>query len=304
MARWDKSTPASIPDWFWECVETEAVSNSVEVEECDVCYRCWGDPGKPAILLIHGMYAHSHWWDFIAPLFIEDYYLVAMDLTGMGDSDYRYEYSGATYVKEVMAVADAAGLSNEAIIVAHSFGGMVAVKTVNAHPDRFSGLVLIDTGLRHPDDPVSEHAALNAQANIYPSKEAALMRFRLQPPQPCANEFLLTYIAKQSLRAEEGGWTWKFDEDLPGSVTGIELSPDEFTDLGRNDSFKLAMIYGLESKLFNTKAVEYMCELTRLGDPSLDIPVTGIPDAQHHVFLDQPLAFVEALKQVLIKFSE
>jgi pimeloyl-ACP methyl ester carboxylesterase len=29
-----------------------------------------------------------------------------------------------------------------------------------------------------------------------------------------------------------------------------------------------------------------------------DFPFREIPNAQHHVFLDQPLAFVEALKDV------
>ena len=30
-----------------------------------------------------------------------------------------------------------------------------------------------------------------------------------------------------------------------------------------------------------------------------DVPVVGIDDAQHHVFLDQPLAFVDVLRTML-----
>ena len=54
MARWDSNadTP-KIPDWFFAAVETEPESRSVEVDECDVMYRRYGDKSKPGMLLIH-----------------------------------------------------------------------------------------------------------------------------------------------------------------------------------------------------------------------------------------------------------
>ena len=106
MARWDRGEPAAaIPEWFFEAVETPSESAAVEVDECDVVWRTWSGSGdKPGMLLIHGMNAHSRWWDFIAPALAEDYRVVAMDLTGMGDSDYRYEYDAATYAAEITAV--------------------------------------------------------------------------------------------------------------------------------------------------------------------------------------------------------
>ena len=37
MARWDRQeNKSSIPDWFWEAIETPAQTRSVEVDECDV----------------------------------------------------------------------------------------------------------------------------------------------------------------------------------------------------------------------------------------------------------------------------
>ena len=297
MARWDKATPAGIPDWFWESVETEATTACVEVEECDVNYRCWGDAAKPGILLIHGMHAHSHWWDFIAPHFKDEYYLVAMDLTGMGDSDYRFKYSGDTYVQEIVSVCDAAGLNNDLTVVAHSFGGLVAVKAVNTYPERFGGLVLVDSGIRHPDDPPPEYPPVIARTTVYPSREIGEARFRLQPPQPCENEYLLKYIAKHSLRPEQGGWTWKFDEDLPIALKGVERTAAEYAALAEMD-LNVGLIYGQDSELFGTNTLSYMQELIPTG-----FPVVGVPNAQHHVFLDQPLAFVDSLRDVLQGFE-
>ena len=82
MARWDQDSEPTIPEWFFEAVETEASEHMVEIAECDVAYRTWPASGSANrdMLLIHGMYAHSHWWDFIAPRLLDSYRITAMDL--------------------------------------------------------------------------------------------------------------------------------------------------------------------------------------------------------------------------------
>jgi|TARA_B100001287_G_scaffold43741_1_gene32895 pimeloyl-ACP methyl ester carboxylesterase len=295
LARWDKEgNRESIPNWFWEAIDVEPVTKTVEVEECDVSYRHYEAIGKPGMLLIHGMNAHSRWWDFIAPQLLDRYQVAAMDLTGMGDSDYRYEYSSNTYADEILAVLDDAKFGTDSIVVAHSFGGYMAVRAANKAPDRFKALVMVDSGIRHPDDPVPEQIWMSgARSKIYPDKETALNRFRVQPPQPCDNEFLLQYIARNSLMPVDGGWTWKFDEDLLTSLTDAERKPEEFQAL----TTTLGVIFGADSELFSRRTLEYMQEL--IAEPFL---IKEIANAQHHLFLDQPQAFVESLLEMCQKF--
>lgn len=293
MARWDKEDSGSttIPDWFWQAVETPAETRTVEVDECDVVYRFYPAPGKPGMLLIHGMNAHSRWWDFIAPQLLDEYEIAAMDLTGMGDSDYRYKYDSETYAHEIKAVLDDAGFDNHCVVVAHSFGGYMAVRAANLFPDRFAALVLVDSGIRSPDDPPPDrNMMMGGRAKVYPDKENALARFRLQPPQPCENAYILQYIARNSLMpVDGGGWAWKFDEDFPSAMQDIERKPDEYQNL----QMKLGLIYGEDSELFSLNTLNYMRELI-----PQDFPARGIEAAQHHVFLDQPLAFTEALREM------
>ena len=295
MARWDKEgNRESIPDWFWKAIDVEPVTKTVEVDECDVSYRHYEAIGKPGMLLIHGMNAHSRWWDFIAPQLLDRYQVAAMDLTGMGDSDYRYEYSSNTYADEILAVLDDAKFGTDSIVVAHSFGGYMAVRAANKAPDRFKALVMVDSGIRHPDDPVPEQIWMSgARSKIYPDKETALNRFRVQPPQPCDNEFILQYIARNSLMQVDGGWTWKFDEDLLTSLTDAERKPEEFQAL----TTTLGVIFGADSELFSRRTLEYMQEL--IPEP---FPIKEIANAQHHLFLDQPQAFVESLLEMCQKF--
>ncbi|MEM7217208.1 MAG: alpha/beta hydrolase [Pseudomonadota bacterium] len=292
MARWDRGDQGtSIPDWFWEAVETEPETRTVEVDECDVMYRRYGDTAKPGLLLVHGMYAHARWYDFIAPRLTDDFCVAAMDLTGMGDSDYRYEYKGEVFAEEIRAVADDAGFGDDVIVAAHSFGGAMAAKSATRHADRYGKLILIDSGMRHPDEPEPERPSMmHGRAKIYPDRAAAEARFRLQPPQECKQAFVLQYVAKQSLMPADGGWAWKFDDDMPGTMVNCDRLPEDYQGL----HLPVGIIYGAESDSFTRMSLEYMRELI-----SGEVPAVEIADAQHHVFLDQPLAFIDALREVI-----
>ncbi len=294
MARWDKPDASTVPDWFWAAVETPTETGRVEVDDCEVVYRHWGLRGRPPLLLIHGLYAHSHWWDFIAPTFMQDYDVAALDLTGMGDSDYRYSYDADTYAAEILAVCTALGFDNRVKVAAHSFGGSMMAHAARLHPDRFGALVLLDAGPRHPDEERPAAAAImgGGRSKVYPDKATAINRFRLQPPQPCANEYIVQYIARHSVMPVDDGWAWKFDEELMTSFNWRRDLEDY-----RQLRVPLGVIYGAESALFSARSLDYLRELV----PQADFPAMAVAGAQHHLFLDQPQAFIAALQAMLAR---
>ena len=70
------------PPWFTEAVTTPYESHTVEVDGCPIHYLAWGDARKPGLVLVHGGAAHAHWWSFIAPHFVPEYRVAAIDLSG------------------------------------------------------------------------------------------------------------------------------------------------------------------------------------------------------------------------------
>lgn len=279
------------PDWFWEAVETEASTDSVEVDDIDIQYRRWSEPGNPGLLFVHGHNAHSRWWDFIAPGFKDDYYTVALDMAGMGDSDHRDAYSTDSFAAEVLAVAQAANLPDDTIVVAHSFGGIMSLRAAATEKDRFKGLVLLDSGIKHPDDDKPREPERWSRPKVYPNMEVAQARFRLQPPQTCDNEYLVKHIARHSIEFDDDadGFVWKFDEELNSRMTP---TGDLVADL-QSLTCRVALIYGQNSDSLSAKSAAYMKEL----QPALE--VVELADAQHHLFLDQPVEFVTQLKKIL-----
>ncbi len=283
------SEMSEIPDWFWKAVETESTTGSVEVDDADICFRSWSDAGGPGLLFVHGHNAHSHWWDFIAPRYKDDYQTVALDLSGMGDSDHRDEYSADTFAREIVAVAEAKEMPDNTIVVSHSFGGIMALRAVATNPSRFKGLILADSGAKDADEEKASEPERWSKPKVYPTLEIARSRFRLQPPQQCENEYLVEYIARNSIEHIDEGFVWKFDEELNSRM---KLTGDTVADL-KSVVCRIALIYGENSTSYGPKSAAYMKEL----QPALD--VYELADAQHHLFLDQPLAFMDQLSTVL-----
>ena len=281
---------SDIPQWFWDAVDQKPVSDYVKVDEIDIHYQSWSEPGAPGLLFVHGHNAHVHWWDFIAPSFSADRHTVGLDLGGMGDSDHRDSYSANGFADEILAVADAAKMPADTTVVAHSFGGMMALRAVCRAPDRFSRLILVDSGVKHPDEVKPREPESHSRPKVYPTFDVAKSRFRLQPAQTCENDYLVEYIARNSVERVSEGWVWKFDEELNGRLEG---EADPGADL-QAATLPVELIYGENSESFSKKSVEYMQSLR----PSL--LVHEIADAQHHLFLDQPQAFI-ALLQVRLK---
>lgn len=281
------------PEWFWEAVDTTPESGSVEVEDVDINFFKWSDPGNPGLLFVHGHNAHAHWWDFIAPKYKDDYQTVALDLSGMGDSDHRDEYSADTYAKEILAVADKSGMPEDTILVAHSFGGIMGLRTAANYGTRFKGLILLDSGVKHPDDERPREVERWSQPKVYPNLDVARSRFRLQPPQQCANDYLVQHIARNSIEHIGEGFVWKFDEELNSRMKATGDSKQDLQSI----SCKIALIYGENSEYFSAKSAGYMKEL----QPALE--VYELPSAQHHLFLDQPIAFMDKLSEILASWK-
>ncbi len=282
------------PEWFTRAVETPYETRFVDVAGAKIRYQLWGDLTKPGLLLVHGNGAHAHWYDFIAPYFTEDYCVVAMTFGGMGDSEWRDAYNVDTFSAEQLAVCKDAGFfvsGQKPVIVSHSFGGFITMNTGSKFGDRFEGVMIVDSPVRPPDDDWDGPPSRGRGFRTYADLTAALARFRLAPPQPCENHYVVDYIARHSLKEvpygdSQTGWTWKFDSAIWKKFDAMSKPADMYNAI----SCKLSVMRGEQSVLLPEKTWTYMRGLRD------DVTMISIPEAQHHVMLDQPLAFIAAVR--------
>ena len=290
------ATATSVPEWFTHSLSIKPTSHTIDVSGVPIHSLRWGDdPNKPGLVFVHGNGAHAYWWTFIAPFFLDHYRVIAIDLAGAGDSGASERYTPEAFAKQINAVADDAEFGSDTIIVGHSFGGYITLKTGLIYNQRLGGVVLVDSAVRPPDfqwerDPRSSPVK---PKRVYADFDAALARFRLMPPQGCENQYILDYIGRHSIKAVDDGWTWKFDDTM---FRKFEFGADLHKDLARLRC-RVGVIYGEKSYLFTQDIADFMFKVL---DES--VPFAAIPEAQHHVFLDQPLAFVSALRTLLAEW--
>jgi pimeloyl-ACP methyl ester carboxylesterase len=295
LAPLDGAVPPA-PAWFARIVAVEPESAFVEVEGARIHYLRWGARDRPGLLLVHGNAAHAYWWSFIAPFLALEYNVAAMDLSGMGDSQWRGEYSMEIFVQEQLAVCEAAGMFGHGeppIIVAHSFGGFVTMLTGALYGDRLAGTVIVDSPVNPPDRPGGPPKRVIKPHHVYPTMAAALARFRLMPPQTCDNLYLVDWVGRRSLKAVEGGFTWKFDPAI-----WQRFSIGDTAARLKATKCRIAIFRGENSILMPPEIGEYMFKLLDRA-----APVVTIPEASHHVMLDQPLALVAALRALLADWN-
>ncbi|MEO1659484.1 MAG: alpha/beta hydrolase [Pseudomonadota bacterium] len=300
LARYRGAKPEA-PAWFNEAVASPYEEHFVDVGGVKIRYQAWGAPERPGLLLSHGNGAHAHWYDFIAPALADQYRVIAMSFSGMGDSDWRQRYSFERFADEQMAVCEHAGLFRDGrkpVIVAHSFGGFITLHTAQQHSDRFAGVVIVDSGLRPPEDKLDGPPRKARGSRAYANLQAALARFRLAPPQPCENHYIADYIARHSLKektnaAGQTGWVWKFDPEIFSNFEFRKMSTNMLSEI----TCEVAMMRGQDSVLVTDRIWDYMRSLREGMD------MVSVPDAQHHVMLDQPLAFIDAIKDQLNRWE-
>ena len=281
------------PAWFRRALQTPFFDQFVEVGGTPIHYLTWGEPGRRGLVFVHGGGAHAHWWTHIAAHYSRQYRVVAVDLSGHGDSGRRDQYSLELWAEEVIAAAAAAGVDGPPVVVGHSMGGFVSIATAALHPDALEGVIVVDSPVAAPDPEVGQARAGQAfgAPKVYPSYDEALGRFRTVPPQERYLEFVMHHVSHRSLTSVEGGWSWKFDHNLFNAfTTSIRAVALPYLPEVR---CRFALLRS-ENGLVTEGLADSMYEM--LGRRA---PVVELPEAGHHPMLDEPLVLTTAIRALL-----
>lgn len=281
------------PAWFRTALAVPYTDGSATLDGASIHYLAWGQPGQRGLVFVHGGGAHAHWWTHVAATFAGEFRVVAMDLSGHGDSDHRGAYDLEQWTREVLAVAGAAGIDGAPVLIGHSMGGFVTIATAALHPRQLAGVIVCDSPVTAQDPEVRAHTSRDAfgQLRTYPTLDEALARFRTVPEQENNLDFVIDHVARRSLHHVDGGWQWKFDphifESFGRGMRGIAKPLLSKVDC------RLALLRS-EFGLVTPDIGDEMFEALGRVAPVIELPQTG-----HHPMLDQPLILLTAIRSLL-----
>ena len=186
-----------------------------------------GPRGGELVICMHGQPTWSYLYRHMIPqLTGRGLRVVAPDLVGYGRSDKPAAREDYTYERQVAWLG--AWLEkndfNRATFVGQDWGGLIGLRVVAAHPDRFARVCIANTGMPIPED-------------VGPERREAVRRFREEDPTPTLPEVGQALSGQGDYPPERRfafwqKWCWE-TEDLPvslaiaGSLDGRTLTPEE-----------------------------------------------------------------------------
>lgn len=281
------------PEWFQRALAERPEPGLVTVNGAKIAFSCWGARDDRGLVFVHGGGAHSGWWDHIAPWFSDSHRVVAVDLSGHGDSDHRSHYTLETWTDEVLEVSRAAGLSGPPVLVGHSMGGFVAIAAAARFGPELAGVIGVDSPVSTLDPEMASNdlRRTGSGSRFYPTLDEIVGRFRTVPPQAHYLDYVVDHVARRSARETPQGWQWKYDSRI---FTQFAAGLREFAlPYLAKVSCRFALL-AAEHGLVTADVSDSMYEA--LGRAA---PIVTLPDSGHHPMLDQPLVLVASIGALL-----
>lgn len=174
-------------------------SHFVSVDGARVHYQEFGDPTKPALLLIHGYTASLYVWKTVAPMLADaGLRVLAIDLLGFGYSEKPswFDYSIPSQARMIARFMNRLGVGR-ASILGSSYGGAVAATLALDYPERVEKLILVDTVCNdnlknHPVLKLAAIPGLGEAITPFLADSRIFQRYRMRGTLARANHELIT----------------------------------------------------------------------------------------------------------------
>ncbi len=174
----------------------------------------WGDRSNPSMLLLHGLQDCGRSWELFAQSMSSEYWVVALDSRGHGDSDHTPgHYTFLDYVSDVEATISNLDIENP-ILIGHSAGGRYAFSYAAHNHKQVKALVVVDI------DPAAVNESSGSMFERYKNESDERDTFedfvdKIWSRQPQSSEEMVRFQAEvMTVSKADGGWVWKRDRNL------------------------------------------------------------------------------------------
>lgn len=258
-------------------------------EDLKIHYLEWGDPSNTAMILLHHIGSQAHVWDNFAQNMSQEYFILAMDMRGHGDSDWAGEgkYTTEHYASDVEALVDHLGLKN-IVMLGGSTGGRVALVYAAQQPKKVTHLIMEDVGAVRPDS-ISQGFAKRIAAGDAELDTVEEWAKKLQGKNLRASYDVFLHNANHSVRRlTNGKLGLKRDPAIQRDFVPLEL-----WHYVEKITAKFLLMIGTESNIVGKDQQDRFVEIIP------NIQIVPIEDAGHIIVQDRPREFESVIRTFL-----
>jgi epoxide hydrolase 4 len=259
-----------------------------------------GTPGQPLVVMLHGFPEFWYSWRYqIGPLSGAGYRVAAPDMRGYNLTDKTPPYDLFTVASDIVNLIHALG-EQQAVVVGHDWGGMIAWAVAMTHPEVVARLIVCN--LPHP------LAVRRAQRHLYlpqlwKSRYIAFFQLPGMPERYCARNGY--HILRQALRqglpefSEAEAAIYREAWSQPGALSAMlgyyRALPRSFPLLLRRGHEVVApttLIWGDPDFALDTRLAEWSREYVK------GLKLSVISPSSHFVQLRHP----EEVSRLMLEF--
>ncbi|MBV8525353.1 MAG: alpha/beta hydrolase [Acetobacteraceae bacterium] len=268
-------------------------------------YVDWGNAGAPPLLLLHGGRDHCRNWDWVAAGLRHEWHIIAPDLRGHGDSAWSCDgaYTAPAFIYDLAQLIHQQQLAPVSII-AHSLGGIIALRYAGLYPELVKKLVVIEglafpEAAEHEQKPLAERMRrwIEYQRKLssrtprrYASLEDAIRRMQEENKHlsPAQARHLTRHGVNQN---EDGTYSWKFDNYVRVRPP-YDIPQADIAALWSNITCPVMLVYGKESWALHPDEAGVTKHFK-------DVRVASFDHAGHWVHHDQLPLFLALMRDFL-----
>lgn len=253
----------------------------------------------PDVILVPGLASHAAIWDETVEALKDIYTLHVVQVSGFGGADPRGNASNDDILDDLANDLSryTAGLDHGAIVVGHSLGGLVSLKTALNAESQINQIVIVDvlpffSVLMDPaatSDSIAPVSAIMKATLLSQSDEIFAQR---------QAEALTALIKSDENRALALSWSVSSDRSVMAQAMSEVLVTDLRSEIA-NIKIPATIIYAKDETIPNMDSVEVLYQ--DLYAPLENGTLVPIENGLHFIMLDQPDAFIEALEAALLR---
>jgi pimeloyl-ACP methyl ester carboxylesterase len=240
---------------------------------------------KPPLLLLHGIYDRAEGWQPVAEALSQRFRLIIPDLRGHYQSEWPTDgYQLRDYAADAIGLLEALGIEN-ASVLGHSLGALIAMEAASASPTRVRMLILEDPPSEMDDQTRTWLGALLSAKHFTPQQTYVALHGMY--PESSEDD-----LRRQTewLRATADGPFLALDADVALSAGGFSVAMERVSQsvlLLQADPRRGGALSAAAAR--HAVATHGSCRLVTFHD-------TG-----HTIHRERPVEFVTAVSEFLVE---